>query len=74
MCIYDWNMTLNMVKRVINLEPLSYKEGYDILEVDSRSCVLIMRMMDLEIGWLERHETNINKVIELSLFTIGLKT
>ena len=58
-------MTLNIVNIVINVEPSNQIEGYDILEVECCIDILFVGMMDLGVGWIERHETILKKFMKL---------
>ena len=66
MYVYDWNMTLNLVKRVIYVVPSTKIEGSDIFEIESCNCIFLVWMMDLGVGWLEQHEIILTKVMKLS--------
>ena len=41
-CMCYSNVTLNIVKKVFYMEPLTQLEGYDILEVESRDGILYL--------------------------------
>ena len=58
-------MILNLVKKATYLEPSTMKQIYDIHEVENPNGIVLVRMMDIGVGWMERNETIIKEFIEL---------
>ena len=67
MCMNDWNMTLNMLRKSI-LGTFNIKKR---LWYPWSGTVLVW-MIDLGIGWLERHETISKKIIDLFLWPLSI--
>ena len=63
MYMYEWIMTLNIVKRVIYVEPFRLKV---MISLKSKVVMYPSCVNDgLKVDWLERHEIILRKIIEL---------